>query len=96
MFELKTSFDLLGKGCLYVSIPFRADTVFEHGVLSPSASVCGVSIPFRADTVFEQEDLNLKSPNTVVSIPFRADTVFEHYRSFDKPRGGYSFNPFQG
>ena len=68
-----------------VSIPFRADTVFERG--KPSRlyeAVALVSIPFRADTVFELQRKELALLRAeLVSIPFRADTVFELKTSFD-------------
>ena len=49
-----------------VSIPFRADTGFEH-VSVPGVGVKKtVSIPFRADTGFELEHVDLREPGKLV------------------------------
>ena len=62
-----------------VSIPFRADTVFELVFVDVEfIDWTEVSIPFRADTVFELAGVHPIKTAFFVSIPFRADTVFEH------------------
>ena len=68
-----------GQGAtIYVSIPFRADTGFEHHNQVNHVHALDVSIPFRADTGFELlTSCRTSRLITFVSIPFRADTGFE-------------------
>ena len=66
-----------GGGQWIVSIPFRADTGFEHEIEGSCKLPKPVSIPFRADTGFEQFGDSGDGDSFEVSIPFRADTGFE-------------------
>ena len=77
---------LLADNTVNVSIPFRADTGFEHGKKNTVHAELDVSIPFRADTGFERHGGRGVAHDLRVSIPFRADTGFERVRHIFAPR----------